>query len=285
MSTIILYKNNKAFRLPILKFISSNKKSNYNTSMRIESNKNQIEDAMIDANKNKKILNLSTLQNISLNSEKINVNNIGNNKEKLVPTIRTSFRDNDKIINHKKYLLNILNKENMVNKGTQKNDDEFIRRRRKLLEKYSLINHYVNNVYLKKKELIRNKIINFTRINKSTKFNLKKIKNRRDNKLKSNLNKEQERTENDYLKKNIANFFHNDLIIDNIYKEEKMKLKNENFTNNIRKNFGYLNNSLPNIFFNLNNRIFLKESRDKLIKSNGKFFIRKIKIKRQNNNE
>ena len=64
-----------------------------------------------------------------------------------------------------------------------------------------------------------------------------------------------------------------------------MKLKNENFTNNIKKNFGYLNNSLPNIFFNLNNRIFLKESRDKLIKSNGKFFIRKIKIKRQNNNE
>ena len=173
----------------------------------------------------------------------------------------------------------------MVNKGTQKNDDEFIRRRRKLLEKYSLINHYVNNVYLKKKELIRNKIINFTRINKSTKFNLKKFKNCRDNKLKSNLNKTQEKTENDYLKKNIANFFHNDLIIDNIYKEEKMKLKNENFTNNIRKNFGYLNNSLPNIFFNLNNRIFLKESRDKLIKSNGKFFIRKIKIKRQNNNE
>ena len=113
MSPIILYKNNKTLRLPILKFISSNKRFDNDNSIKKESNKNEKSNdskEIINFNKNKKVLNISTLQDLSLNSES---NNISKNNSKAVQTLQTSFRDKIKI-NNRKRLFNILKHANVV---------------------------------------------------------------------------------------------------------------------------------------------------------------------------
>jgi hypothetical protein len=205
MSTIILYKNNKTLRLPILKFISSNKRFDNDNSIKKESKKNEKSNdskEIINFNKNKKVLNISTLQDLSLNSES---NNISKNNSKAVQTLQTSFRDKIKI-NNRKRLFNILKHANVViNKEPKINEydknivkSEFLykinqKNRKKLLENYSQINHYFNNVYFKKIENNQNKIFEFSKINKIPRFRGKLNKFNLYNKI--NLNKTQDDSE------------------------------------------------------------------------------------------
>ena len=290
MSTIILYKNNKTLRLPILKFISSNKRFDNDNSIKKESKKNEkINDSkeIINFNKNKKVLNISTLQDLSLNSES---NNISKNNSKAVQTLQTSFRDKIKI-NNRKRLFNILKHANVViNKEPKINEydknivkSEFLykinqKNRKKLLENYSQINHYFNNVYFKKIENNQNKIFEFSKINKIHRFRGKLNKFNLYNKI--NLNKTQDDSEKKIIKKdsNIANIFHNDLIISNMKRGKKLELNKENYCNNIKIRKIHRNSSLPNIIFDTNNnKIFWKENRNKLLKSNGRFTLKKIR--------
>ena len=290
MSTIILYKNNKTLRLPILKFISSNKRFDNDNSIKKESKKNEKSNdskEIINFNKNKKVLNISTLQDLSLNSES---NNISKNNSKAVQTLQTSFRDKIKI-NNRKRLFNILKHANVViNKEPKINEydknivkSEFLykinqKNRKKLLENYSQINHYFNNVYFKKIENNQNKIFEFSKINKIPRFRGKLNKFNLYNKI--NLNKTQDDPEKKIIKKdsNIANIFHNDLIISNMKREKKLELNKENYCNNIKIRKIHRNNSLPNIIFDTNNnKIFWKENRNKLLKSNGRFTLKKIR--------
>ena len=290
MSTIILYKNNKTLRLPILKFISSNKRFDNDNSIKKESKKNEKSNdskEIINFNKNKKVLNISTLQDLSLNSES---NNISKNNSKAVQTLQTSFRDKIKI-NNRKRLFNILKHSNVViNKEPKINEydknivkSEFLykinqKNRKKLLENYSQINHYFNNVYFKKIENNQNKIFEFNKINKIPRFRGKLNKFNLYNKI--NLNKTQDDPEKKIIKKdsNIANIFHNDLIISNMKREKKLELNKENYCNNIKIRKIHRNNSLPNIIFDTNNnKIFWKENRNKLLKSNGRFTLKKIR--------
>ena len=290
MSTIILYKNNKTLRLPILKFISSNKRFDNDNSIKKESKKNEKSNdskEIINFNKNKKVLNISTLQDLSLNSES---NNISKNNSKAVQTLQTSFRDKIKI-NNRKRLFNILKHANVViNKEPKINEydknivkSEFLykinqKNRKKLLENYSQINHYFNNVYFKKIENNQNKIFEFSKINKIPRFRGKLNKFNLYNKI--NLNKTQDDPEKKIIKKdsNIANIFHNDLIISNMKREKKLELNKENYCNNIKIRKIHRNDSLPNIIFDTNNnKIFWKENRNKLLKSNGRFTLKKIR--------
>ena len=290
MSTIILYKNNKTLRLPILKFISSNKRFDNDNSIKKESKKNEKSNdskEIINFNKNKKVLNISTLQDLSLNSES---NNISKNNSKAVQTLQTSFRDKIKI-NNRKRLFNILKHANVViNKEPKINEydknivkSEFLykinqKNRKKLLENYSQINHYFNNVYFKKIENNQNKIFEFNKINKLPRFRGKLNKFNLYNKI--NLNKTQDDPEKKIIKKdsNIANIFHNDLIISNMKRGKKLELNKENYCNNIKIRKIHRNNSLPNIIFDTNNnKIFWKENRNKLLKSNGRFTLKKIR--------
>ena len=290
MSTIILYKNNKTLRLPILKFISSNKRFDNDNSIKKESKKNEKSNdskEIINFNKNKKVLNISTLQDLSLNSES---NNISKNNSKAVQTLQTSFRDKIKI-NNRKRLFNILKHANVViNKEPKINEydknivkSEFLykinqKNRKKLLENYSQINHYFNNVYFKKIENNQNKIFEFNKINKLPRFRGKLNKFNLYNKI--NLNKTQDDSEKKIIKKdsNIANIFHNDLIISNMKRGKKLELNKENYCNNIKIRKIHRNNSLPNIIFDTNNnKIFWKENRNKLLKSNGRFTLKKIR--------
>ena len=290
MSTIILYKNNKTLRLPILKFISSNKRFDNDNSIKKESKKNEKSNdskEIINFNKNKKVLNISTLQDLSLNSES---NNISKNNSKAVQTLQTSFRDKIKI-NNRKRLFNILKHANVViNKEPKINEydknivkSEFLykinqKNRKKLLENYSQINHYFNNVYFKKIENNQNKIFEFSKINKIPRFRGKLNKFNLYNKI--NLNKTQDDPEKKIIKKdsNIANIFHNDLIINNIKKGKKLELNKENFFHDFKYKKINRNNSLPNIIFDTNNnKIFWKENRNKLLKSNGRFTLKKIR--------
>ena len=294
MSTIILYKNNKTLRLPILKFISSNKRFDNDNSIKKESKKNEKSNdskEIINFNKNKKVLNISTLQDLSLNSES---NNISKNNSKAVQTLQTSFRDKIKI-NNRKRLFNILKHANVViNKEPKINEydknivkSEFLykinqKNRKKLLENYSQINHYFNNVYFKKIENNQNKIFEFSKINKIPRFRGKLNKFNLYNKI--NLNKTQDDSEKKIIKKdsNIANIFHNDLIISNMKRGKKLELNKENYCNNIKIRKIHRNNSLPNIIFDTNNnKIFWQEQRNKLFKSNGKFTLKKIRSKNQ----
>ena len=290
MSTIILYKNNKTLRLPILKFISSNKRFDNDNSIKKESKKNEKSNdskEIINFNKNKKVLNISTLQDLSLNSES---NNISKNNSKAVQTLQTSFRDKIKI-NNRKRLFNILKHANVViNKEPKINEydknivkSEFLykinqKNRKKLLENYSQINHYFNNVYFKKIENNQNKIFEFNKINKIPRFRGKLNKFNLYNKI--NLNKTQDDPEKKIIKKdsNIANIFHNDLIISNMKRGKKLELNKENYCNNIKIRKIHRNSSLPNIIFDTNNnKIFWKENRNKLLKSNGRFTLKKIR--------
>ena len=290
MSTIILYKNNKTLRLPILKFISSNKRFDNDNSIKKESKKNEKSNdskEIINFNKNKKVLNISTLQDLSLNSES---NNISKNNSKAVQTLQTSFRDKIKI-NNRKRLFNILKHANVViNKEPKINEydknivkSEFLykinqKNRKKLLENYSQINHYFNNVYFKKIENNQNKIFEFSKINKIPRFRGKLNKFNLYNKI--NLNKTQDDPEKKIIKKdsNIANIFHNDLIISNMKRGKKLELNKENYCKNIKIKKIHRNNSLPNIIFDTNNnKIFWKENRNKLLKSNGRFTLKKIR--------
>ena len=290
MSTIILYKNNKTLRLPILKFISSNKRFDNDNSIKKESKKNEKSNdskEIINFNKNKKVLNISTLQDLSLNSES---NNISKNNSKAVQTLQTSFRDKIKI-NNRKRLFNILKHANVViNKEPKINEydknivkSEFLykinqKNRKKLLENYSQINHYFNNIYFKKIENNQNKIFEFSKINKIPRFRGKLNKFNLYNKI--NLNKTQDDPEKKIIKKdsNIANIFHNDLIISNMKRGKKLELNKENYCKNIKIKKIHRNNSLPNIIFDTNNnKIFWKENRNKLLKSNGRFTLKKIR--------
>lgn len=290
MSTIILYKNNKTLRLPILKFISSNKRFDNDNSIKKESKKNEKSNdskEIINFNKNKKVLNISTLQDLSLNSES---NNISKNNSKAVQTLQTSFRDKIKI-NNRKRLFNILKHANVViNKEPKINEydknivkSEFLykinqKNRKKLLENYSQINHYFNNIYFKKIENNQNKIFEFNKINKIPRFRGKLNKFNLYNKI--NLNKTQDDSEKKIIKKdsNIANIFHNDLIISNMKRGKKLELNKENYCNNIKIRKIHRNSSLPNIIFDTNNnKIFWKENRNKLLKSNGRFTLKKIR--------
>jgi hypothetical protein len=290
MSTIILYKNNKTLRLPILKFISSNKRFDNDNSIKKESKKNEKSNdskEIINFNKNKKVLNISTLQDLSLNSES---NNISKNNSKAVQTLQTSFRDKIKISNRKR-LFNILKHANVViNKEPKINEydknivkSEFLykinqKNRKKLLENYSQINHYFNNIYFKKIENNQNKIFEFSKINKIPRFRGKLNKFNLYNKI--NLNKTQDDPEKKIIKKdsNIANIFHNDLIISNMKRGKKLELNKENYCNNIKIRKIHRNSSLPNIIFDTNNnKIFWKENRNKLLKSNGRFTLKKIR--------
>jgi hypothetical protein len=290
MSTIILYKNNKTLRLPILKFISSNKRFDNDNSIKKESKKNEKSNdskEIINFNKNKKVLNISTLQDLSLNSES---NNISKINSKAVQTLQTSFRDKIKI-NNRKRLFNILKHSNVViNKEPKINEydknivkSEFLykinqKNRKKLLENYSQINHYFNNIYFKKIENNQNKIFEFSKINKIPRFRGKLNKFNLYNKI--NLNKTQDDPEKKIIKKdsNIANIFHNDLIISNMKRGKKLELNKENYCNNIKIRKIHRNNSLPNIIFDTNNnKIFWKENRNKLLKSNGRFTLKKIR--------
>ena len=294
MSTIILYKNNKTLRLPILKFISSNKRFDNDNSIKKESKKNEKRNdskEIINFNKNKKVLNISTLQDLSLNSES---NNISKNNSKAVQTLQTSFRDKIKI-NNRKRLFNILKHANVViNKEPKINEydknivkSEFLykinqKNRKKLLENYSQINHYFNNIYFKKIENNQNKIFEFNKINKIPRFRGKLNKFNLYNKI--NLNKTQDDSEKKIVEKNsnIANIFHNDLIINNIKKGKKFELNKENFFHDFKYKKINRNNSLPNIIFDTNNnKIFWQEQRNKLFKSNGKFTLKKIRNKNQ----
>ena len=295
MSTIILYKNNKTLKLPILKFITSNKRFENDNSIKKEIKKNENDNSkeMTNINKNKKTLNLSTLEDISLNSE---ILNISKNNEKGVQTIQTSFRDKIKI-NNKIRLFNILKHANVATKKKQKNNEfdngvinsEKIYRinqknRKKLLENYSQINSYFNNLYFKKNDNVQNKIFKFSNATKLPNLR-KKINNHILNKKKSDLNKTEDDSEKKVIKKNnmnIAKLFHNDMIKNNIKKEKKLELNKENFKNNfcLRKNHLHKNNSLPNIIFNSkDNKIFWKEDKSNLIKSNGRFLLKIIKRK------
>ena len=290
MSTIILYKNNKTLRLPILKFISSNKRFDNDNSIKKESKKNEKSNdskEIINFNKNKKVLNISTLQDLSLNSKSYN---ISKNNSKAVQTLQTSFRDKIKI-NNRKRLFNILKHANVViNKEPKINEydknivkSEFLykinqKNRKKLLENYSQINHYFNNVYFKKIENNQNKIFEFSKINKIPRFRGKLNKFNLYNKI--NLNKTQDDPEKKIIKKdsNIANIFHNDLIISNMKRGKKLELNKENYCNNIKIRKIHRNDSLPNIIFDTNNnKIFWKENRNKLLKSNGRFTLKKIR--------
>ena len=94
-------------RLPILKFISSNQKFDKDNSIKNESKKYEKDSdskGKINLNENKKILNISTLPDLTLNSESFN---ISKNNCKAVQTLQTSFGDKIKTGNRKK-LLNIL---------------------------------------------------------------------------------------------------------------------------------------------------------------------------------
>ena len=294
MSTIILYKNNKTLRLPILKFISSNKRFDNDNSIKKESKKNEKDDnskETINLNKNKKVLNISTLQDLSLNSESFN---ISKNNSKAVQTLQSSFRDKIKI-NNRKRLFDILKHSNeIINKKPKINeyDNNIIKsdkifkmnqkKRKKLLESYSQINRYFNNLYFKKKENNKNKIFDLPKIDKLPKFRGRLNKLNPFNKI--NLNKTQDDSEKKVVEKNsnIANIFHNDLIINNIKKGKKLELNKENFFHDFKYKKINRNNSLPNIIFDTNNnKIFWQEQRNKLIKSNGKFTLKKIRSKNQ----
>lgn len=292
MSTIILYKNNKTIRLPILKFITSNKRLENDSKDKLDTKKSDIHNSK-EIIKNKKILNISTLHDLSSNAEKFNTSK---NQEKGVQTIVTGLREKYKD-NNKKKLLNIWKSTNMNNNIYQnKNNDNIVVKfdkiykinqfnKQRLVHNYSQINHYFKNVYLQKKENKENKLFDFSLLNKPPK--LMKRKNRfLSQKYFIDSNKTQETSKKNFFEKNLANLFHNDLIINNINRERQLKLQKENLKNyvnydlNIVKNNGQRNNSLPNIYFNgEKKKIFSKQRKNKLLWNGGSFLYKKIRLK------
>lgn len=306
MSTIKLYKNNKTLRLPILKFISSNKIPDINISIikdtKKDNNYNNEDISMISViNKTKSISNISTLQNLRLNSENSKFNNI---KETGVQTDQTSFNKNN---NDKKGISNILKYAQIITKikrDTQGNNNinnyekmnkVHDKNKKKLLENYSQINHYVKNIKKEKKESVFSKLNRNLKIQRKLRNVNKNLYN--NNNFQLNLNNSNNFNNNEledsgrtYIKKDIENLFHNDLILNNLRNNRiRLNLQNNNSKDNNKDNLNIslkkskkkLNSrqiSLPNIFWNLNKKRLYKEERDKLIKSNGRFILDTIKL-------
>lgn len=292
MSTIILYKNNKCLNLPLLKFISNKKKYRPDTPLNKKPIKKIIENR-------KETLKENTIENpiiapslldVPSNSQKFILNK---SKEEAVQTIQTSFKINDNLF-IKKHTLNIFNNESTIYREPNlKENDSIIenekiyklgnKNRKKLLENYSQINYYFNNVHYKNSDNFKNKFLNLKKINKPKKLFESKIKifrNIDNNKL--NPNKTLEKTE-DKIQDNFENLFHNELLVNNINKAKKQKIIKENIKkdiNKIKTHMSY-NKSLPNIFMNLNKQVIYKLNKYTLLKSNGRFLPKKMIFKKE----
>ena len=296
MSTIILYKNNKSLRLPLLKFISNKKRYRIDTPPKlkpiknIKENKKEIKNEIKHEIKKEK-LNISALVDLPTNSEKFILNK---SKEEGVQTIQTSFHKGDYLLVKRHSLNNIFNNNRTMNKDLIMNEyDSAIenekvyrlgnKNKKKLLENYSKLNYYFNNVNNPSKENFRTKFFKLSKVNSSQKLfesRINKFRNIENNKI--NSNKTQEKTD-DKIKEKLENLFHNELLVNNINKSKKLRIKKENFKNDfnlIKSNNRY--KSLPNIFVNLNKKVILKVNKSRLMKSNRRILPANMNYKRQN---
>ena len=272
MSTIILYKNNKSLRLPLLKFISNKKRYRIDTPPKlkpiknIKENKKEIKNEIKHEIKKEKP-NISALVDLPTNSEKFILNK---SNEEGVQTIQTSFHKGDYLLVKQHSLNNIFNNNRTMNKDLIMNEyDSAIenekvyrignKNKKKLLENYLKLNYYFNNVNNPSKENFRTKFFKLSKVNSSQKLfesRINKFRNIENNKI--NSNKTQEKTY-DKIKEKLENLFHNELLVNNINKSKKLRIKKENFKNDfnlIKSNNRY--KSLPNIFVNLNKKVILK---------------------------
>ena len=296
MSTIILYKNNKSLRLPLLKFISNKKRYRIDTPPKlkpiknIKENKKEIKNEIKHEIKKEKP-NISALVDLPTNSEKFILNK---SKEEGVQTIQTSFHKGDYLLVKRHSLNNIFNNNRTMNKDLIMNEyDSAIenekvyrlgnKNKKKLLENYSKLNYYFNNVNNPSKENFRTKFFKLSKVNSSQKLfesRINKFRNIENNKI--NSNKTQEKTD-DKIKEKLENLFHNELLVNNIIKSKKLRIKKENFKNDfnlIKSNNRY--KSLPNIFVNLNKKVILKVNKSRLMKSNRRILPANMNYKRQN---
>jgi hypothetical protein len=296
MSTIILYKNNKSLRLPLLKFISNKKRYRIDTPPKlkpiknIKENKKEIKNEIKHEIKKEKP-NISALVDLPTNSEKFILNK---SKEEGVQTIQTSFHKGDYLLVKRHSLNNIFNNNRTMNKDLIMNEyDSAIenekvyrlgnKNKKKLLENYSQLNYYFNNVNNPSKENFRTKFFKLSKVNSSQKLfesRINKFRNIENNKI--NSNKTQEKTD-DKIKEKLENLFHNELLVNNINKSKKLRIKKENFKNDfnlIKSNNRY--KSLPNIFVNLNKKVILKVNKSRLMKSNRRILPANMNYKRQN---
>ena len=296
MSTIILYKNNKSLRLPLLKFISNKKRYRIDTPPKLKPIKNIKENKKEIKNEIKKEIkkekpNISALVDLPTNSEKFILNK---SKEEGVQTIQTSFHKGDYLLVKRHSLNNIFNNNRTMNKDLIMNEyDSAIenekvyrlgnKNKKKLLENYSKLNYYFNNVNNPSKENFRTKFFKLSKVNSSQKLfesRINKFRNIENNKI--NSNKTQEKTD-DKIKEKLENLFHNELLVNNINKSKKLRIKKENFKNDfnlIKSNNRY--KSLPNIFVNLNKKVILKVNKSRLLKSNRRILPANMNYKRQN---
>ncbi len=296
MSTIILYKNNKSLRLPLLKFISNKKRYRIDTPPKLKPIKNIKENKKEIKNEIKKEIkkekpNISALVDLPTNSEKFILNK---SKEEGVQTIQTSFHKGDYLLVKRHSLNNIFNNNRTMNKDLIMNEyDSAIenekvyrlgnKNKKKLLENYSKLNYYFNNVNNPSKENFRTKFFKLSKVNSSQKLfesRINKFRNIENNKI--NSNKTQEKTD-DKIKEKLENLFHNELLVNNINKSKKLRIKKENFKNDfnlIKSNNRY--KSLPNIFVNLNKKVILKVNKSRLMKSNRRILPANMNYKRQN---
>ena len=296
MSTIILYKNNKSLRLPLLKFISNKKRYRIDTPPKlkpiknIKENKKEIKNEIKHEIKKEKP-NISALVDLPTNSEKFILNK---SKEEGVQTIQTSFHKGDYLLVKRHSLNNIFNNNRTMNKDLIMNEyDSAIenekvyrlgnKNKKKLLENYSKLNYYFNNVNNPSKDNFRTKFFKLSKVNSSQKLfesRINKFRNIENNKI--NSNKTQEKTD-DKIKEKLENLFHNELLVNNINKSKKLRIKKENFKNDfnlIKSNNRY--KSLPNIFVNLNKKVILKVNKSRLLKSNRRILPANMNYKRQN---
>ena len=299
MSTIILYKNNKPLRLPLLKFISDKKKYKIDTPPKLKAiknkneNKKEIKKEKFKETMKEKQLNISALEDLPTNSEKFVLNK---SKEEGVQTIQTSFHKGDYLMIKRHSLNNIFSNERTINKDLINNEydsaieNEKVYRlgnksKKKLLENYSKLNYYFNNVQNQRKEKFRTKFFRLSKTNSSKKLfesRINKFRNIEFNKI--NSNKTQEKSD-DKIKEKLENLFHNELLVSNINKSKNLRINKESYKNDfnlIKSNNRYYNKSLPNIFVNLNKKVILKVNKSKLMKSNGRFLPVNMNYKRQN---
>ena len=299
MSTIILYKNNKPLRLPLLKFISDKKRYKIDTPPKLKAiknkneNKKEIKKEKFKETMKEKQLNISALEDLPTNSEKFVLNK---SKEEGVQTIQTSFHKGDYLMIKRHSLNNIFSNERTINKDLINNEydsaieNEKVYRlgnksKKKLLENYSKLNYYFNNVQNQRKEKFRTKFFRLSKTNSSKKLfesRINKFRNIEFNKINSNKTLEKS---DDKIKEKLENLFHNELLVSNINKSKKLKINKESFKNDfnlIKSNNRYYNKSLPNIFVNLNKKVILKVNKSKLMKSNGRFLPVNMNYKRQN---
>ena len=281
-------------RLPLLKFISNKKRYRIDTPPKlkpiknIKENKKEIKNEIKHEIKKEKP-NISALVDLPTNSEKFILNK---SKEEGVQTIQTSFHKGDYLLVKRHSLNNIFNNNRTMNKDLIMNEydsaieNEKVYRlgnKKKLLENYSKLNYYFNNVNNPSKENFRTKFFKLSKVNSSQKLfesRINKFRNIENNKI--NSNKTQEKTD-DKIKEKLENLFHNELLVNNINKSKKLRIKKENFKNDfnlIKSNNRY--KSLPNIFVNLNKKVILKVNKSRLMKSNRRILPANMNYKRQN---